>query len=154
MLKIDFIEEIRTAWDNKKVPQTFFHNSPCSQKYDLTGLIPYHWQSCISRFYHTIKSVLMKISNGNLDLQVPVAVAKFSDLVEILTGLVGRCIVFRFVNCVFARIFAKSCRLWCHKIAKCRVAVANGTESNELNGIFVNKGNCGKRFGVPLYSLK
>ena len=39
-----------------------------------------------------------------------------------------------------------------HKIAKCRVA--NGTESNGINSIFANKGNCGKIFGASLCYLK
>ena len=29
----------------------------------------------------------------------------------------------------------------------CKMMVANGTESNELNRIFANKGNCGKVLG-------
>ena len=32
----------------------------------------------------------------------------------------------------------------------CECRVDNGTESNELNRIFANKGNCGKRFGHGL----
>ena len=32
--------------------------------------------------------------------------------------------------------------------------VANGFELNGLNRIFANKGNCGKRFGAPLYYPK
>ena len=31
--------------------------------------------------------------------------------------------------------------------------VANGTESNGLKRIFVNKENCGKSFGAPLYQV-
>ena len=27
--KNGLIEEMKTAWDNKEVPQTFFHNFPC-----------------------------------------------------------------------------------------------------------------------------
>ena len=53
------------------MPQTFFHNYPYSQKYDLIRLTPYHWQPCISQFRDITKC-----------LQVPVA--KFSDLVRLV----------------------------------------------------------------------
>ena len=40
LLEIGFIEETRTARGNKEVPQTFFHNSLYSRKYDFTkGLL-------------------------------------------------------------------------------------------------------------------
>ena len=35
MLEIGFIEQMRTTWGNKKVSQTFFHNSPYSRKYNI-----------------------------------------------------------------------------------------------------------------------
>ena len=41
---------------------------------------------------------------------------------------------------------------WCHKSSKSRVA--NGSEWNELNRIFANKGNSAPRFRAPLYHLK
>ena len=50
LLKIGFIEEMRTTWGNEAVSQTFFHNSPYSRKYDFIGLTPYHWQPCILQF--------------------------------------------------------------------------------------------------------
>ena len=31
--EIAFTEEMRTTWSNKKVPQTFFHNSPYLRNY-------------------------------------------------------------------------------------------------------------------------
>ena len=40
----------------------------------------------------------------------------------------------------------------CHQISKCRAA--NGIESNELNRIFANKGNCRKRLRASLYYPK
>ena len=48
--------------------------------------------------------------------------------------------------------FCKISLLRCHKIVKYRVA--NGTDANGLNSIFVNQRYCGKRFGAPLYYLK
>ena len=50
LLEISFIEEMRTTWGNKDVPQTFFHYFLYSQKYNLFRLTPYHWQLCISQF--------------------------------------------------------------------------------------------------------
>ena len=56
MFEIGFIEEMRTTWGNKEVPQTFFHNFHNSQKYDLICLTPYHWQlriaHCWSILWH------------------------------------------------------------------------------------------------------
>ena len=43
MLEIGFIEEMRTTWDNKELPQTFFHSSLYSRKYDFIRLTPYHF---------------------------------------------------------------------------------------------------------------
>ena len=34
-LDIGFIEERRTTWGNKEVPQTFFYYSPYSRKYAI-----------------------------------------------------------------------------------------------------------------------
>ena len=50
LLETGFIEEMRTTWANKQVPQPFFLNFLYSQKYDLIRLTPYHWQPCISHF--------------------------------------------------------------------------------------------------------
>ena len=62
------------------MPQTFFPQFPYSRKYDLICLTPYHWQPCISQFCGITKGAQL-ISTDSLGLQVPVAVAKFSDLV-------------------------------------------------------------------------
>ena len=72
LLEIDFIKELR--W------QTFFHNFPFSQKYVLIRLALYHCQTRILQFCYITKG-LLHISTGSLDVQVPGAVAKFSDLV-------------------------------------------------------------------------
>ena len=45
LLEIAFSEEMRASWGNKVVPQTFFHNSFYSRKYDLIRLTPFHWKS-------------------------------------------------------------------------------------------------------------
>ena len=50
LLGVIFIEEMRITCGYKEVPQTFFHNAPYSQKYDLIRLTPNHWQPCISQF--------------------------------------------------------------------------------------------------------
>ena len=41
LLEIGFIEEMRTIWGNKEVPQTFFHNFLYLRKYNLICLTPY-----------------------------------------------------------------------------------------------------------------
>ena len=48
--EIGFIEEMRTIWGNKEVPQTFFPQFPLFAKYDLIRLTPYHCQPCIRNF--------------------------------------------------------------------------------------------------------
>ena len=58
LLKIGFIEELRTTRGNKELPQTFFHYSPYSQKYVLIRLTLYHWQPCILQFCDITKGVL------------------------------------------------------------------------------------------------
>ena len=50
LLKIGFIEEMRTIWGNKEVPQTFFQNFLYLRKYDLIRLTPYHCQPRIRNF--------------------------------------------------------------------------------------------------------
>ena len=50
LVEISFIEKMRTTWGTKEVPQTFFHNSFYSPKYDLIRLIPYHLQPGILQF--------------------------------------------------------------------------------------------------------
>ena len=62
------------------MPQTFFHNSLYLEKDVLIRLTPYHRQPGILQFCDNTKGVPL-ISTGSLGLQVPVAVAKFSDLV-------------------------------------------------------------------------
>ena len=57
-LEIGLIEEMRTIWENKEVPQTFFQNPLHSQKYVLHCLTPYHWQFCISQFCDITKGLL------------------------------------------------------------------------------------------------
>ena len=47
LLEIGFVEEMRTIWGNKKVPQTFFHNFLYLRKYDLIRLTPYDCKPCI-----------------------------------------------------------------------------------------------------------
>ena len=84
LLEIGIIEEMETTLGDKEMPQTFFHNFPYSQKYDLICLTSHHWQPCISQFCDISQRVLY-ISTGSLGRQVPVAVAKFSDLVRLLT---------------------------------------------------------------------
>ena len=61
MLESGFIEEMRTTLGNKEAIQTFFHNSPYSQKYDLIRLTMYHWQPCL-QFCGIIKCRFCKIS--------------------------------------------------------------------------------------------
>ena len=68
------------------MPQTFFHSS-CSRKHDLMPLTLYHWQPYISRFCASNTKILLSISVSSLGLQVPVAVAKFLDLVRLLTAI-------------------------------------------------------------------
>ena len=50
LIEIGFIEEMRTNWGNKEVPQIFFHDSFYSRKNDLIRLNPYHWQTYIWQF--------------------------------------------------------------------------------------------------------
>ena len=66
----------------KRCPKLFstIPNSSYLRKYVLIRLTTYHWQSYFSQFCDITKSVL-QISTGSLDLQVPVIIAKFSDLV-------------------------------------------------------------------------
>ena len=47
LLEIAFTEEMRTTWANRKVHQTFFHDSFYLRKYDLIRLSPSHWRLCI-----------------------------------------------------------------------------------------------------------
>ena len=58
------------------MPQTFFHNSPYSQKYDLICFTPYLWQPCISQFCDITKGIIlqkfMQIKKRNYHL-VPVS---------------------------------------------------------------------------------
>ena len=58
LLEIGFIEEMRTIWSNKEVPQTFFHNSLYFRESDLTRLIPYHWQPCILQLCDITKDII------------------------------------------------------------------------------------------------
>ena len=75
------------------MPQTFLHNSPYLRKYVLIRLTPYLWQPSISQFCNATKGV-QKISTGSLDLLVPVALARFSDLVTGYSLLpVGICVL-------------------------------------------------------------
>ena len=60
LLEIGFIEEMRTTWGYKEVPQTFFHNSPYLRKYDLIPLIRYYWQPSISKFCGITKNLHYK----------------------------------------------------------------------------------------------
>ena len=79
LLEIGFIEDMRANWGNEEVPQTFFHNSPYSRKYVLIRLtLPLAILQFAILWRHKSPSV---ISTGNLGLQLPVAIAKFSDLV-------------------------------------------------------------------------
>ena len=58
LLKIGFIEEIRTTSDYKKVPQNLFFQFPLSAKIDFICLTLYHW-----RPFRDIKNILLlKIS--------------------------------------------------------------------------------------------
>ena len=66
LLEIDFIEEMRTTCGSKEGPQTFFQNSPYSQKFILIPLI---LQPCISQFCAITKGVL-SISADGLGLAV------------------------------------------------------------------------------------
>ena len=50
-LKIGFIEEMRTIWGKKEMPQTFFHNFLYLRKYDFIRLTSYHCQPCIQYGY-------------------------------------------------------------------------------------------------------
>ena len=62
------------------MPQTFFPNSPYSQKYDLIRLTPYHCNRAFRKFV-TSQNSLLQISTDSLSLQVQVVAAKFPDLV-------------------------------------------------------------------------
>ena len=66
------------------MPETFFQNFPYSGKCDLIPLTPHYWQPCVSQFCDVTKS-LLQISTASLGLQL--AVAKFSDLVKLLTAI-------------------------------------------------------------------
>ena len=50
LLEIGFIEEMRTIWGKKEVPQSFFRNFLYLRKYDLIRLTPNYRQSCIRNF--------------------------------------------------------------------------------------------------------
>ena len=114
-----FIEEIRTTWGDKEVPQTFFHNSLYLRKYDLIRLTPYHWQTCISQFCDITKSIILRkfLQTKKRDYQL-VAVSSLaitrSENLAIVTGM-----------CKPSQYWPTARLLWCHKIAKSRVA--NGT---------------------------
>ena len=51
LFEIGFIEEMRTNWGKKEVPQTFFHNFLYLRKYDFIRLTSYHCQPCIQYGY-------------------------------------------------------------------------------------------------------
>ena len=58
LLEIGFVEEMRSTWGNKEVPQTFSPNTPYSRKYVLICCTPRHWQPCVSQFCDITKGVL------------------------------------------------------------------------------------------------
>ena len=62
LLEIGFIEETRTTWGNKKVPQTFFQNFLYLQKNNLIHLTPNHWQLLIlEKLWHNKEHNFAKI---------------------------------------------------------------------------------------------
>ena len=60
LLETGFIKEMRTAWVNDKVPQTFFQNFLYLPKYDLIRLTPYHLESCILQFCDIKKGIILQ----------------------------------------------------------------------------------------------
>ena len=92
LLEIGFIDKMRTTWGNKEAPHTFFHNFLCLRKYDLIGLIRYHWQSCISKFCGITKGIILQkfLQTKKLDFQL-VAVSSLgitkSENLAIVTGI-------------------------------------------------------------------
>ena len=79
LLKIGFIEEMRTTWGNKEVPKPF-----SSINFSRENTIQSIWlrtngNPAFHNFCDITKGVL-KITAGSLRLQVLVAVGKFSDL--------------------------------------------------------------------------
>ena len=71
LLEIAFIEEMRTTWGNKEVPQTFFYNSPYSRKYELIRLTPYHWQPCTLQFFDITKGMILQNFSLTKNRDVP-----------------------------------------------------------------------------------
>ena len=66
LLEIGFIEDMRTTLGNKEVPQTFFHNSFYSRKYNLIRLTPNHCQPCILQICDILKGIISeKFSQTN-----------------------------------------------------------------------------------------
>ena len=63
-----FIKEIRTAWGNTEVPQTFFNNFPYSRKYVLIRLTPYHLQPTFHNFV-TSQKAYCRSGTGSLGLE-------------------------------------------------------------------------------------
>ena len=56
LLKIGFIEEMRTIRDNKEVPKTFFHNHLYSRQYDFItkGIILQKFSQTKKRDYQLV----------------------------------------------------------------------------------------------------
>ena len=85
-----FIEEMRTIWGNKEVPQIFFHNILYLRNYNLIHLIPYHCQPCIRNFVTLQKVILQKfLQTKKRDYQLiavsSLAITKTENL-AIVTG--------------------------------------------------------------------
>ena len=79
-------------------------------KFYIIHLTSYHWQPCILQVCNITKGVL-KVRTGSLGQQVPVAVAKISDLVthcyQLVIALLGLQEFLR--NCTFYDV--KTCEM-------------------------------------------
>ena len=131
LLEIGFIEEMRTIWGNKEVPQTFFHNFLYLRKYDLISFDFVPLSTLHSQFCDFTKGIILQkfLQTKKRDFHLvavrSLAITKSKNL-AIVTGTCKP----RLPVLIYSIVRL----LWFYKIAKSRVANHGRSQDFWLGG--------------------